>query len=133
AIVSPPSQLGKPLALQFLHRVVYEEDRHLMRLFRYVIVEADHDLLFAFESLLELIGRLLYLFLGETCIDRGYHTTHSVYAIEIFESALFHLVCELLDEIAAGKRIDRVYHARFSSNNLLRAQSDENSVLGRKR
>ena len=95
-----------------------------------VFVHADHHLLARVDLLLEAVGRIGDLHLGEPLVDRGRHPAHRVDLFDVLPGLLLHLVRQGLHEIGAGQGVDRVGDAGLLGDDLLRPERDLHGMIG---
>ena len=84
-------------------------------------VDADENLVAAFEQTLVLVGRILDLVLRETLLHRRDRPAQLVHALDQSPRPLLELPRQALQEIRAAERIRRIRAARLVGENLLRA------------
>ncbi len=96
-----------------------------------VFVDPHHDFFFGVNLPLEGIGRVRDFQLRIASFNGGDHAAHGVDFFDVLPGFGLHLIGEGFHKVGTGQRIDRVDHARFFGQNLLRAQRDFHGVLGR--
>src|SRR5690348_6228842 len=89
-----------------------------------VRVDAHHTLVAALERFLEFVARTLDFALRVTLIDGRNHPPTPVNFVDELLCLRFELVSELFDEVAPTEGIDRMRHAGFFQDHLLRAQRE---------
>src|SRR6266567_8912431 len=98
-----------------------------------VVVDTHDGAPVSIDLLLVAIGGLGNLTLEETILDAGQHAAQRIDTIEIIHRRLLGLVGQALDEVGAAQGVNGVDNATFTGDDLLRAQSNQSSLLGGQR
>jgi len=93
-------------------------------------VDTDDHLVTFLHSLLVAIRALLDLALYVAALDGDECAAHVVYPFDVGPRLALDLVGEVLDKVTACQRVNRVGHARFVGDDLLRAQGNLHRLLG---
>src|SRR2546425_5173712 len=96
-------------------------------------VHPHHEFFLRIDGKLILIRGVPNLALRESRLDRLDHAAEAVDLLDVLETTLLHPIGQLLDEIRAAERIDRIDHSRLVRQDLLRAKSDAGGLLRRQR
>ena len=70
-------------------------------------------------------------FLRKAAFDGRDHPAHRVEFLEVGKRALLHIQGQPFDKVRTAQRVDRIGHARFVGQDLLRAQGDSGRFFGR--
>ena len=132
-VVATRTKRAQALDLRMLDRRVNAQQRDRFLFFALKTVDADDRLLVSLDRSLIFVSGLLNLALNIARLNRPQHAAHRVDLFNIICGATLYLVRQMLDRVGARERVNRVGHARFVSDHLLRAQRDARRVFCRKR
>src|SRR5712691_3724465 len=131
--VAAPAQGAHALDLLALEGGVDAQELDRPLLLELVAVDAYDDALLRLDLRLVAERRLRDLALEEVLLDRCYDAAETLDPREVVVGLALELARQVLDEVGAAERIDRVYDSRLMCDHLLRAQRKPHRVLGRQR